>query len=168
MAKRSTTVELDVHKESIEVMVAEPGRRGGHFGTIGGDLASVDRMAKEPRAASAQGAAAAPRIPLRRACGVDVPLPAVALQPVPDGRAADRVSGVHRHDRRSGASGRAADRADPRAAARVETGAGGGPQVRRGIRNIHDSFQVPRTIVPVCFSNSFTVAKTSSFAYPVT
>jgi transposase len=44
-------VGLDVHKESIEVVTAEPGAEGevGHFGKIGGDLASVDRMVKQLR-----------------------------------------------------------------------------------------------------------------------
>jgi len=52
MAKRSTTEGLDVHKESIDVVVAEPGADGEvrHFGKIGGDLASVDRMVKQLRA----------------------------------------------------------------------------------------------------------------------
>src|SRR5207249_4422809 len=40
MTKRSTMVGLDVHKESIQVVTAEPGAEGEvrHFGKIGGDL----------------------------------------------------------------------------------------------------------------------------------
>ena len=38
MAKRTTTVGLDVHKDRIGVVVAEAGAQGEvrHFGTIGG------------------------------------------------------------------------------------------------------------------------------------
>lgn len=46
MAKRNTFVGLDVHKESITVAIAESGRLGEvrSYGTIGGDLAAVDRL----------------------------------------------------------------------------------------------------------------------------
>lgn len=52
MAKRNTFVGLDVHKESIAVVLAESGRFGEvrSFGTIGGDGDAVDRLVRGLRA----------------------------------------------------------------------------------------------------------------------
>jgi len=49
MPKGSTLVALDVHKETIEVVVAEPGTEGEvrHQGRIAGHLRAVDRMVKQ-------------------------------------------------------------------------------------------------------------------------
>lgn len=51
MGKASTFVGLDVHKDSIDVTIAEEGAGGEvrHFGTIGGDLEAVAKLIRRLR-----------------------------------------------------------------------------------------------------------------------
>ena len=52
MAKRSMFVGMDVHKESIDVSIAEEGRTGEvrHYGVIPGDLEAVTKLVRTLRA----------------------------------------------------------------------------------------------------------------------
>jgi transposase len=54
MAKRSMFVGMDVHKESIDISIAQAGRTGEvrHYGVIAGDLTALDNV---PRALRAPG-----------------------------------------------------------------------------------------------------------------
>jgi transposase len=50
MVQSSTAfIGMDVHKESIEVAIADA-REARHYGCVGGDTASVDRLIKRLRA----------------------------------------------------------------------------------------------------------------------
>lgn len=56
MKEHTIFVGLDVHKESIDVGIAEDGRDGEvrHFGTIGGDIASLDKVVRRLRSKGAK------------------------------------------------------------------------------------------------------------------
>jgi transposase len=52
MAKRSMFVGMDVHKESIDISIAEEGRTGEvrHYGVIAGDVTALDKVVRALRA----------------------------------------------------------------------------------------------------------------------
>jgi hypothetical protein len=52
MEKRSMFVGMDVHKESIDISVAEGGRQGEvrHYGVIAGDLEALAKVVRALRA----------------------------------------------------------------------------------------------------------------------
>ena len=63
MAKRSMFVGMDVHKESIDVSLAEEGRDGEvrHYGVIPGDLEAVAKVVRTLRAPSRRLPTSRPR-----------------------------------------------------------------------------------------------------------
>jgi len=117
MGNRSMFVGMDVHKETIDISVAEGGRQGEvrHYGVIPTDLEA-----------------------LARSRGVDAPVSAlVGGSLVRECGAAQHAAGISRHHRRNGAADHAPDGADAAAGTDVALGAARGGAAGAPRRVVH-------------------------------